>query len=541
MNNPLKTVIYTLIFLLVTPLIKGQVKNRPNIIFFIADDMTRDMFNCLPEGQGKNFTPNLDRLAAEGVLLTNQHVASTVCTPSRYNVLTGRYASRAVNPEMLRNNKKNDGQRVVEWNTHIMNGEINIANILKQHDYYTGAVGKNHVIDVPGYKKVKLTDDFNDPEIRKTQLKNYKLTLEAYHNAGFDFADGIFYENPDFNGPRELAVHNLDWTTEAALRFLEEDTSNPFFLYFATTLPHGPLDAERSWNADRRITPVGILEEAPKVLPDKSTIPERLSQHGVAVNNKKANLLWMDDALGALFDKLKELNKLENTIIFFFNDHGQYAKGTVYEGATHNPSLVWMHNGFKAGNRCDALVSNVDFTPTILDFAGIDPQAYNFDGRSFYQQLNGSAENSRESLYFEIGYSRGILVGHYKYIAVRYPDWISNITLKERKSILDAYNKKLAIRGIPPNNTDPTAPFGHVQIIPGGGDAEYPSTQRYPGYSDKDQLYDLSIDPNEQHNLADDPDYQDVMIRVRKILESYIKTIPGHFGEFKSNAALNEQ
>ena len=151
-------------------------------------------------------------------------------------------------------------------------------------------------------------------------------------------------------------MHTLDWTTEAALRFLEEDTSNPFFLYFATTLPHGPLDAERSWNADRRITPVGILEEAPKVLPDKSTIPERLSQHGVAVNNKKANLLWMDDALGALFDKLKELNKLENTVIFFFNDHGQYAKGTVYEGATHNPSLVWLHNGFKGGNRCDALV-----------------------------------------------------------------------------------------------------------------------------------------------------------------------------------------
>jgi len=74
---------------------------KPNIIFFIADDMYPEMFNCLPEGEGKNLTPNLDRLAAEGTIMMNQYVVSPVCTPSRFNCLTGNYASRATNKQFL--------------------------------------------------------------------------------------------------------------------------------------------------------------------------------------------------------------------------------------------------------------------------------------------------------------------------------------------------------------------------------------------------------------------------------------------------------
>ena len=75
-----------------------QAENKkPNIVFFIADDMYPDMFNCLPEGEGQNYTPNIDRLVAEGTVMTNQYVNSPVCTPSRYNCLTGRFASRATN------------------------------------------------------------------------------------------------------------------------------------------------------------------------------------------------------------------------------------------------------------------------------------------------------------------------------------------------------------------------------------------------------------------------------------------------------------
>lgn len=506
---------------------------RPNIVFFIADDMTRDMFNFLPESGEKNLTPNLDLLVNEGTIMMNQHVAATVCTPSRYNVLTGKYASRAYNPEMMKKLKKNQGQKIVEWNAHIMPDETNVAKILSENGYRTAGVGKNHVVEVPGYEHVELDDSFADPVIKKRQLKNYELTQEAYKVAGFQYAEGIYYENPDFNGPRDLAVHNLDWSVEAANNFLRQESDDPFFLYFATTLPHGPLDAPRSWNADRKITPIGYLDEAPKGLPHQSTIPTRLKENGIPVNDRKANLLWMDDALGALITELKAQGKWENTIIFFFNDHGQFAKGTVYQGATHNPSVMWKHGGFEAGSVSEALVSNVDFTPTMLDMAGVDAKDYTFDGESYWDVLNGKKAKKDRSMYFEIGFSRGVRVGDYKYMAIRYPDWINNMTLEERQRVLDAYNKKLDNRGKKPNNLDPTAPFGHVQIIPGGGDAEYYSSLRYPHYAEIDQLYDLSKDPEERVNLADDPEYAKLLKQMKKELLKHMESIPGTFGEFK--------
>lgn len=507
-------------------------QERPNVIFFIADDMTRDMFNFLPESKGENLTPNLDKLSKKGTILMGQHVSSTVCTPSRYSVLTGKYASRAHNPGFLRQTKKNDGQRVVEWNTHILPSDTSLAKILKHNGYRTGAVGKNHVIEVKGWEDIPLSADTANDRVMEQQRENYRLTVEAFKKTGFEYADGIFYENPDFNGPRALAVHNLDWTTEAALEFLQQQDDRPFFLYFATTLPHGPKEADRSWNADRRITPIGVLEEAPDVLPDKSIIQERLNEAGIKVNNDNANLLWLDDALGALIKGLKEEGLYDNTIIFFFNDHGQFAKGTVYQGATCNPSIVWKSDGFKVGHETDALLSNVDFTPTILDFANVDFTNCSFDGESFVDVLEAEEFEGRESLYFEIGYSRGIRKGRYKYIALRYPDWVKELTLKDRKRILAAYNKKLKLRGRKPNNTDPTAPFGHVQIIPGGGDAEFFATQRYPNYAERDQLYDLEKDPHEKTNLADDPEYRKVLKQLKAELSDYIESLPGKFGEF---------
>lgn len=117
---------------------------QPNVIFFITDDMYPYMFNNLPEGKGKNLTPNIDRLAREGVYLSNIHVASPVCTPSRYNVLTGNYASRATNDEFKEYTAKNENQTVIQWNAFITpNKERTIAHYLQDLGYRTGFVGKN--------------------------------------------------------------------------------------------------------------------------------------------------------------------------------------------------------------------------------------------------------------------------------------------------------------------------------------------------------------------------------------------------------------
>jgi arylsulfatase A-like enzyme len=514
--------------------------DKPNIIFFIADDMTPDMFNCLPDGKGKNLTPNIDRLVDEGVVMMGQHVSSTVCAPSRFSCLSGKYASRATSPSFLDRMEENDGQSTVEWNTKIMKGEQNLVALLNDLGYYTGASGKNHVIHVPGWDKVSLTADTADSEVINRLLKNNDRLIQAYEDFGFDFADGLWYDNPDYNGPLSLAKHNMDWSAEYALDFLDQAKDSSFFLYFATTVPHGPVQANRAWNADRRIIPYGVLdpEEVPDVLPSKETIPVRLNEAGIGRNgrvpNDKANLLWLDDVLGALIDKVEENGQLDNTIIVFFSDHGQNAKGTVYQDGTLSPSIIWKSGGFECGSTNNTRVSNIDFTPTLLEFAGGSTEGKGFDGVSFKKVLEGDTSEIHSSLYFEMGYTRGILKENFKYIALRYPEKIENLTLEERQVILDDWNEHLRLRQKEPNNLDPTKPFGHLQIIPGGGDAEFKATLRYKHYTDRDQLYDLSVDPTEQNNLANDPEYAEIVNELKEELVSYLNTLPGNFGEFKN-------
>ena len=326
---------------------------------------------------------------------------------------------------------------------------------------------------------------------------------EEIRGCGFDFAGGVYHNNPNFIGLRKLAVQNLDWTAQAGLEFIDANHENPFFLYFATTVPHGPTEPERSWKADPRITARGILEKAPDVLPSRESLSERVNAAGLEGSGRE-NILWLDDALGALINKLEAHQILENTIIFFFNDHGQYAKGTLYQGGVYNPSIIWKAGGFACGPVCDARVSNVDFAPTILEMAGIHEIPEDLDGTSFLDALNGKSMQARESLYFELGYARAVIKGNYKYYAVRYPEYALNWTPEQRAAELERYNKGREFRNMNIVNRDPEKAFSHLEVVPGGGAAEHETYGILPGYFDPDQLYDLEKDPGEQVNLADE-------------------------------------
>jgi arylsulfatase A-like enzyme len=507
----------------------SQYPVQPNIIFFITDDMYPEMFNCLPEGKGKNLTPNLDRMAAEGTIMVNQYVVSPVCTPSRYNCLTGRYASRAINKLFLRKTKQEDCQTVIQWNSFITAQERILPHYLKELGYITGMVGKNHVIEVRGLEGFP---DFNadprNPETAKKIEDNYLKVERSILNCGFDYAGGIYHNNPDFIGVAELAVQNLDWITEAGVEFIDKNRDNKFFLYFATTVPHGPTEPERSWNADPRVTAKGFLEVAPTVMPARHTLPERLEAAGLGGKDKE-NILWLDDALGVLISKLEEYNILDRSIIFFFNDHGQLAKGTLYQGGALNPSIIWKKGGFACGNVCEATISNVDFAPTILEMAGAEIQDRGFDGQSYKTALDGKPSGSRESLFFELGYARAVIKGNYKYYAVRYPEYAKNWTSEERAEVLDRYNKGRIFRNMPIVNRDPKKPFSHLEVVPGGGQAENKSYGKKPGYFDPDQLYDLTADPGEMNNLANDPEYREILLELKAELQRYLDDLPGKF------------
>jgi arylsulfatase A len=487
------------------------------------------MFNCLPEGKGKNLTPNLDRLAAEGTIMMNQYVVSPVCTPSRFNCLTGNYASRATNKQFVVKTEHEEGQTVIQWNSFITNQDRILPHYLKELGYITGMVGKNHVIAAEGLEGFP---DFNadprDLEIAKKIKDNYLKVEKSILNCGFDFTGGIYHNNPNFIGVSELAVQNLDWITQAGVEFIDENHDNQFFLYYATTVPHGPTEPERSWNADPTITAEGFLEEAPEVMPPRHTIPERLIEAGLGGSDKE-NVLWLDDALGALISKLDEHNILEKSIIFFFNDHGQHAKGTLYQGGAVNPSIIWKAGGFPCGDVCEAKISNVDFAPTILELAGAENPERSFDGRSLKTALDGIESESRESLFFELGYARAVIMGNYKYYAVRYPEYAKNWTPEERAEVLDRYNEGRVFRNMVIVNRDPGEPFSHLEVVPGGGHAENHSYGKKPGYFDSDQLYDLATDPGEMKNLVNNPEYEEILLNLKAELQKYLDDLPGKF------------
>ncbi|MFC1569409.1 sulfatase [bacterium] len=507
----------------------GSDKQKPNIIFYIADDMRPEMFNCLPEGRGKNLTPNIDRLAGEGTIMMDQHVSSPVCTPSRYSCLTGRYASRATNEAFITFTKKQEGQTVIQWNSFITENDETLPRLLQQSGYKTGMVGKNHVVEVKDLYQFPSYDlDPKAPEVKQKLEENSEKIKSAIHNIGFDHVSHVYHNNPNFIGLKELAVQNLDWITQGGVEFIDQAKDQPFFLYFATTVPHYPNEPERSWNANPLISADGYLDEPPDVMPPRQTISERIKKAGLEGNDKE-NVLWVDDSLGALIKKLEEHQLMDNTIIFFFNDHGQNAKGTIYQGGVHNPSIVWKKDGFPCGSICETQVSNVDFAPTILDMAGSNTSTVKFDGRSFYPALNGQKQQIHDVLYFELGFVRGVRKGDWKYIALRYPEYAKNMTLDERQRVLEQYNERRRFRNMVIINTDPAKPFSHLEVLPGGGHAEFESTGKYTGYYDADQLYDVSVDPGEQNNLADDPEYQNKLQEMKLELQKVLDTLPGKF------------
>ncbi len=514
------------------PALAEDQPKRPNILFLITDDQFKHHMNWMPEGKGKNLTPNTDQLAGEATILDRQYVTSPVCTPSRFASLTGLYPSRSKANAFI--NRMNDlgGQASVEWNTFITRGMPTLPKLLRESGYRTGIVGKNHVVQVLGLEKPEWLAGPNDPKMLEILAKNHKKQDAALLEAGFDYAESVYYDNPDFIGVKALASHNLDWIAKGALDFLDEKSEKPFFLYCAVTIPHGPGEASRSWNADPRITADGMLEEPLNVMPPRETIPARLKAAGIK-DNSRANLLWLDDMVGAVVKKLKETGQYENTIILYFNDHGQKAKGTVYEGGVHSEGFIRREGGFPVGPRTDALVSNIDFTPTLLDFAKVDYSKEKFDGVSFKPVLEGKKEEVHDALFFELGFVRGVIKGDYKYIALRYPESAENMPLAKRQRILDRFNKNQRRRERPVYTEDPMSPFSHVQLIPGGGDAEHMSMTKYPAFYDKDQLYKISEDPNEQKNLAKDPAHAEKLAEMKALLTEHLQEMTGTFGDLK--------
>jgi arylsulfatase A-like enzyme len=541
----------------------SEVK-KPNVIFFIADDMYPWMFNNIKAGRTKdgkprNLTPAIDRLAKEGVWLENLAVVSPVCTPSRYNSQTGNYASRAINKEFTDFTEENDGQTVIQWNSFIVPGKNKtIGNYFQNMGYKTGFVGKNHVVEslaqIGEDAKPDLKADPREEKVKSGLEYRFNELEKDIRNSGYDYADKLYHDNPNWLGIRALAYQNMDWIAEGGVEFIDKYKDEPFFLYIATTLPHGPLDPEHSWLSDRRITSKGILDKAPEVFPESNeqlskedlikiaedpglepslrliaSLKNRIKKAGLE-GTERENILWLDDAVMRLFNELEKTGELDNTIFVFFNDHGQSSKGSLYEGGVNSQAFIWKKGGFKVGDKLSSIVSNVDFLPTLIDLAGGDSKKLKFDGVSFADALEGKPYKERSSVYHELGYARAIVKDGFKYYAIRYPEWALKKTPSERKQMLLDYNNMRESFGEHAISHDPSLPFGQLEMVPGGGGAEHNAYVNMPNFTDPDQFYDLKNDPKEEYNLINDPKYADKIRELKEELKKkYLEKLPGKF------------
>jgi arylsulfatase A-like enzyme len=495
-----------------------SANERPNILFVITDDQERREFNFLPEGRDergrpKNLSPNIDRLAAEGVVFLNQYVSSPVCTPSRYSALTGTYASRSTSFGKAASR----GQQVnITWNTHIHRQTPNLARTLQAAGYYTGAVGKNHVVkEKGGGRQVGPDDDADprDPRVAAYYARKQQEQVEALQACGFDYAASLYAGNLPGHTCRALEFHNMDWITSGALSFLDEwkQTDKPFFVYLATTLNHGPGPANKKYTGNPLATAAGLLDNPLAVQPPRSSIPKRVSEAGLPVDGPACDVLWMDDGIGAVLSKLDELGALDHTIVFFFNDHGvEDGKGSLYEGGIKSVSLVWSPRYVQGGRQSKVHVSNIDFAPTIMELCGVpERDRHAVDGKSFASVLRGSEEEIHDYLFFELGATRAVTKDGWKYLAFRLPD------------------------SLPEN---PPQSYTHLADRPGGRSSEGPAIRFYPNYYDRDQLYNVREDPLERDNLYDDEEQKERVQEMRNLLSEAVSRVPGTFAEFTDSS-----
>ena len=486
---------------------------RPNIIMFLIDDQNPSSIAAFG---GDTYTPNLDRMAEEGIKFTRAYVSSSVCTPSRYSFLTGRFAgnshSKLYNDAV--GGKENQG--LPGFNVALERDKMNVGNILRKAGYTTGFVGKFHLtskLDFPEFYKGKnrwmnISKDARPGPKASAQFKHNERWMRRYlKELGFSWAKNVYPENSH----KPYSEHNPEWTTVAALEFIEENKSGPFYLHLCSTLLHGP---DKSWRKSMDhplVTGEGKVESLPEVMTPRSELLKTIKEKGFDPGSRVAGEAWIDDSLGAIFRKLKELGIDDNTLVVFAPDHGRDGKASVFShGAAQVPMIMRWPNKIPAGQVCDELVQNIDLVPTFFELGNAQkPESYRIDGKSLTPLFkNGTADDWRSHLYLEMGAARATVTKDWSYIAVRYTkEQIAAIKRAEPKNLPRAMSY-----------------IGRLGIGVRGADR--------PGFFDQDQLYHLKKDPKEMKNLANNVLHPSRLKTIRNLMQKDLESIGRPFGEF---------
>jgi len=415
-----------------SPELAPATENQPNIIYIYADDLGYNEVGAY--GQEKIRTPNLDRLAAEGMRFTQHYSGSAVCAPSRAVLLTGKHSGHA----FIRGNKELGG-----WGPDEPEGqwplaaeEVTLAEILQQNGYATGAMGKWGLggPDAHGHPNLQGFDHYYGYLCQRVAHNYYPTHL--WRNGDKDMLPG----NDWFSAHQRLeeppsdyadydryqgTTYAPDLIADEALRFIRDNAEHPFFLYYPTIVPHVAIQVPEDSLAEYE----DEFVETP-YLGDQSYLPHPTPRAAYA-----AMITRMDRNVGRVLDLVAELGLDDNTIIMFSSDNGptwvggsdleffdgngvlRGRKQQLYEGGIRVPMLARWPGHIEPGTVTDHLSAQWDVLATVLDIVDIDgaEAPEDTDGISFAPTLFGDGEQEQhEVMYWELGRQQAVRLGEWK-------------------------------------------------------------------------------------------------------------------------------
>lgn len=434
----------------------AQTADQPqNVVFILSDDHRYDFMGFHENAPSYIETPNMDRMAAEGMHITNAFVTTSLCSPSRASILTGQYAH---------NHQIVDNSSPIPEGTRFFNEELDEAG------YQTAFFGKWHMGEV---------DD--DPMPGWGRWISFR-GQGAYTNPVLN-VDGVRDEYEGYTTDI-LTGFALDW-----LREREEDPDEPFFLYLSHKAVHAEFTpAERHAGyyegIDIEYPPtMDYTERNYRTKPDWVKA-QRFSWHGVDYPYQGdmdfdefykgyiETLLALDESVGAVLDYLTESGLVENTLVIYMGDngfmhgeHGLIDKRNAYEESMRVPMLVWAPGYIEPGSTIDGLVRNIDVAPTLLDLFAQESDI-EMDGLSFLPLLQGEEEDRDREFLYEY------------YWEPAFPHTPTTFSLRGER-------------------------YKYIY---------------YHGIWDRDELYDLQDDPYERYNLSEAPHFRELRDEMRSRL-----------------------
>lgn len=421
---------------------------KPNIIYILADDLGYGELGCY--GQELIETPNIDALAKNGIKFTDHYAGAPVCAPSRCVLLTGKHTGHAYvrgNDEWRSRGKVWDYKAMIADST--LEGQRpmpadtkTVAKLLKTAGYRTGMVGK-WGLGAPNTHSLPTTQgfDFFCGYNCQRQAHTY-YPVHLYKNANRIYLDNDTVapntkldKDADPLNPESYTQFNLnDYTPdvmfEEMVNFVKDSKEQPFFLYWATPIPHAPIQAPQKW-VDYYVKKFG--EEEP-YLGQRGYFPHRYPRAGYA-----AMVSYMDERVGQLVQKLKDMGEYDNTLIIFTSDNGPtynggvdsqffnsggpfkseygWGKGFVHEGGIRVPMIASWPGKIRAGSQTNHASAFWDVLPTLCDVAGIEaPQ--DIDGISYLPAMTGASnQKQHDYLYWEFPAYKGqqaVRIGKWK-------------------------------------------------------------------------------------------------------------------------------